>query len=135
MFWFGSARGGRMIFVFPLLLILLLSSHSTGRHPGMWWLWMAPFWIIPSLMRSHARRHRPRTTVAMPARPPALADPPRGDLRVGDAERDRTTASLRDHLMAGRITSDEFDERIAATLRARTWDDLRAVTRDLPAKP
>jgi hypothetical protein len=53
-------------------------------------------------------------------------------LRVGDAERDEVTTALHDHFVQGRLTQDELDERVTATLSARTVGDLRKVTRDLP---
>src|SRR5690242_9974911 len=54
-------------------------------------------------------------------------------LRVGDAERDEVTTALHDHFVQGRLTREELDERLTATLSARTVGDLRTVTRDLPA--
>jgi hypothetical protein len=53
-------------------------------------------------------------------------------LRVGDAERDEVTTALHEHFAQGRLTREELDERLTATLSARTVGDLRAVTRDLP---
>jgi hypothetical protein len=53
-------------------------------------------------------------------------------LRVGDAERDEVTTALHEHFAQGRLTRDELDERLTATLSARTVGDLREVTRDLP---
>ena len=53
-------------------------------------------------------------------------------LRVGDAERDEVTTALHEHFAQGRRTRDELDERLTATLSARTVADLRVVTRDLP---
>ncbi|HEX6467549.1 MAG TPA: DUF1707 domain-containing protein [Streptosporangiaceae bacterium] len=54
------------------------------------------------------------------------------DLRVGDAERTRVTEALHDHFAQGRLTRDELDERIEAALSAKTFGDLRKITRDLP---
>lgn len=54
------------------------------------------------------------------------------ELRVGDAERDEVTEALHEHFAQGRLTRDELDERLTATLSARTVGDLRKVTRDLP---
>jgi hypothetical protein len=53
-------------------------------------------------------------------------------IRVSDADRDRVTARLREHFAEGRLTADELDERISATLNAKTFGDLRPVTADLP---
>lgn len=57
------------------------------------------------------------------------------ELRVGDAERDEVTAALHEHFAQGRLTREELDERLTATLSAKTVGDLRAVTRDLPGPP
>jgi hypothetical protein len=53
-------------------------------------------------------------------------------IRVSDADRDRVTARLREHFAAGRLTSDEMEERISAALHAKTAGDLRHVMADLP---
>jgi Domain of unknown function (DUF1707) len=53
-------------------------------------------------------------------------------IRVSDADRDRVAARLRDHFAEGRLTSDEMDERVSATLSAKTVGDLRRVMADLP---
>jgi Flp pilus assembly protein TadB len=55
------------------------------------------------------------------------------DLRVGDAERTRVTEALHDHFAQGRLTQDELEERLDATLAAKTAGDLRQVTHDLPS--
>jgi hypothetical protein len=56
-------------------------------------------------------------------------------LRVGDAERDAVTAALHEHFTQGRLTREELDERLTATLSAKTVGDLRAITADLPPVP
>jgi hypothetical protein len=53
-------------------------------------------------------------------------------IRVSDADRDDVTARLRDHFAAGRLTPDELDQRVSATLNAKTFGDLRRVMIDLP---
>jgi Domain of unknown function (DUF1707) len=53
-------------------------------------------------------------------------------LRVSDADRERVAERLREHFAEGRLSADELDERIAATLSAKTFADLRHVTTDLP---
>lgn len=55
--------------------------------------------------------------------------------RIADADRDRTVGILREHVVAGRLTLDEFSERMGAALEARTRGDLDAVMQDLPAGP
>jgi len=54
-------------------------------------------------------------------------------IRVGDAERERTAASLREHFAAGRLTSEEFNQRLDATFAAKTDVDLDRLTADLPS--
>jgi Domain of unknown function (DUF1707) len=54
-------------------------------------------------------------------------------LRVSDADREQAVAVLRQHLLAGRLTLDEFSERVEAALRARVGADLARVQEDLPA--
>jgi hypothetical protein len=53
-------------------------------------------------------------------------------IRVSDADRDRVAAQLRDHFAEGRLTQDELDERVSATLNAKTFGDLRPIMADLP---
>jgi hypothetical protein len=52
--------------------------------------------------------------------------------RASDADRDRAVSVLRDHCVVGRLTLDEFSERIGSALAARTRGDLDAVLADLP---
>ena len=54
------------------------------------------------------------------------------EMRASDSDRDRVAAALREHLAAGRLTSDELEERLESTYSARTLGDLQLVTRDLP---
>ena len=53
--------------------------------------------------------------------------------RVSDAERDETVTLLREHLVVGRLTLDEFSERIGVALEARTRGDLNGAMANLPA--
>jgi hypothetical protein len=53
-------------------------------------------------------------------------------IRVSDADRERVADRLREHFAEGRLSADELDDRIAATLGAKTFAELRRVTKDLP---
>ena len=53
-------------------------------------------------------------------------------MRVGDAERNATAESLREHYAAGRLDLDEFQERLDAAFAAKTDLDLEKLTDDLP---
>ncbi len=52
--------------------------------------------------------------------------------RVSDAQRDQMVSLLREHVVAGRLTLDEFSERVEAALAARTRGDLLETMSDLP---
>jgi hypothetical protein len=54
-------------------------------------------------------------------------------LRASDADRDRVTALLREHHAAGRLTVDEFQERLSAAFAAKTMGELTELMADLPA--
>ncbi|XVQ08842.1 DUF1707 SHOCT-like domain-containing protein [Spirillospora sp. CA-255316] len=54
------------------------------------------------------------------------------EMRIGDAERDAVTTALHDHFAAGRLDREELDERLTATLAAKTQGDLKPIVRDLP---
>jgi hypothetical protein len=54
------------------------------------------------------------------------------DLRIGDAEREAAAASLREHYAQGRLTLEEFNERLDAALKAITQSQLNRITEDLP---
>jgi class 3 adenylate cyclase len=59
--------------------------------------------------------------------------PDRGQTeRVADADRDRTVTLLREHVVEGRLTLDEFSERMGTALEAKTRGELDAVMADLP---
>ncbi len=53
-------------------------------------------------------------------------------IRIGDAEREALAASLREHYSHGRLTLDEFQQRLDAAFAARTHEDLARITADLP---
>jgi len=54
-------------------------------------------------------------------------------IRASDEDRESTAAELRDHYAAGRLTSDEFNERLDKAYAAKTLGDLAALKTDLPA--
>ena len=53
-------------------------------------------------------------------------------IRASDGERDQIVALLQRHFADGRLTHTELEERVGAALAARTRDQLRALTADLP---
>lgn len=54
-------------------------------------------------------------------------------IRASDSEREQVAALLQDHFADGRLTRDELEQRTSAALTARTRDQLRALTADLPS--
>jgi DUF1707 SHOCT-like domain len=54
-------------------------------------------------------------------------------IRASDAEREAAARSLGPHLATGRLTLDEFSERIDRAYRAQTRDELDALSADLPS--
>jgi len=79
----------------------------------------------------------------MPSRPPvrsvqdmstATKGHPSGSLRVSDADRDRAIAELSEHYQAGRLSTEEFEDRTGRALQARITADLAALFSDLPRR-
>lgn len=54
-------------------------------------------------------------------------------IRASDADRDRATTLLREHHAAGRITAEEFHDRMDQALEAKTLGELDELMADLPA--
>jgi Domain of unknown function (DUF1707)/2TM domain len=59
----------------------------------------------------------------------------RRSLRASDADRERVVDLLRQAHAEGRLTVEEFDERMGRAFEARTYADLDRLTTDLPAPP
>ena len=64
--------------------------------------------------------------------PPAVRE---GITRASDADRDAAASLLNEAFAEGRLTADEHDQRLSAAYAARTWQQLRQLTADLPAPP
>jgi uncharacterized membrane protein len=56
----------------------------------------------------------------------------RGQMRAADVDRDRAVSFLTTAFTEGRLTKDEYDERVEAALHARTYADLDVIVTDLP---
>ncbi len=54
-------------------------------------------------------------------------------IRASDADRDRAAALLREHHAAGRLTAEEFQERMDKALEAKTLGEIDELLADLPA--
>ncbi len=62
-----------------------------------------------------------------------MEEAPKPSILASDWERERACTVLREASVDGRLTLDEFTQRIGRALAARTRDQLEEVTRDLPA--
>jgi uncharacterized membrane protein len=63
---------------------------------------------------------------------------PDGDfsrLRASDTDRDRAVDVLKSAFAEGRVTKDEYDDRMARIFSARTYGELTMLTSDLPVGP
>jgi hypothetical protein len=58
--------------------------------------------------------------------------PNQDNVRASDEDRERIVEQLRRHASDGRLTMDEFEERMSAAYEARTYGELAELTRDLP---
>ena len=59
-----------------------------------------------------------------------MAGDPR--IRASDEDRDRAAAALREHLAVGRLTLEEFNDRLDQAYPARTTGELDQLISDLP---
>lgn len=66
----------------------------------------------------------------MPSPGPAPAG-----IRASDADREQLISELNDHMVAGRLATDELEERTEAAYAARTTAELDALRHDLPPTP
>ena len=55
-------------------------------------------------------------------------------VKASDAEREQTVAVLRAHAVEGRLTLEEFAQRLDTVYEARTRPELEKLTRDLPSE-
>jgi DUF1707 SHOCT-like domain/Domain of unknown function (DUF4190) len=58
----------------------------------------------------------------------------RGKLRAADVDRDRVAGLLGTAYAEGRLSKDEYDDRLETALSARTYADLDQVVTDLPVQ-
>ena len=57
------------------------------------------------------------------------------EIRVADADREQLAEELREHMLAGRLTSAEFEDRVGRAYRATTRGQLESLRADLPLSP
>jgi len=54
------------------------------------------------------------------------------NIRASDSDRDRTASLLREHLSAGRLTPEEFNDRLDRAFAAKTVGEIDSLLKDLP---
>ncbi len=102
-----------------------------------WGVFLTPYRLIrrgERKRKAEALRHRELLAALQAGAPPpeAQPEPPPPSQRIGDAERERTIDELRAHMLAGRLSSEEFEQRLDAVQKARTHGEIMAVSEDLP---
>ena len=139
--------------ILAIVLVLLAWTVVTVWYVT-WGLWLVPYRILRRGARkrkSEALRHRElmgtiqgsaaasaaaivtaTTTGTVLGRDEPVEQP---HVRIDDGEREHAATQLHAHYMAGRITHQELDERLAGTYAALTRGDLAALLGDLPALP
>jgi hypothetical protein len=147
------APAGWKLFAVTLLAILLVLA--AWFCVTVWYLTWG-FWLVPyRLLRRGARkrkaeamRHREllgtiqgsaaaSAAAIVAATVPQLSaiGPPRGSSpseRIADSDRDRAIEELREHMLAGRLDAEEFEDRLGSAHKARTRAELDAARTDLP---
>jgi DNA-binding HxlR family transcriptional regulator len=83
-----------------------------------------------SVARQDVAGNRPRRYYQLTPAAGRAAPPP--ELRVGDADREATAATLREHFAEGRMTLDELIARLDTTFTATTRGELARATLDMP---
>jgi hypothetical protein len=58
---------------------------------------------------------------------------PESHLRAADADRTAVASVLGEHMAAGRLTVEEYDDRLARAYAAKTYGELEVLTADLPS--
>jgi hypothetical protein len=58
---------------------------------------------------------------------------PPPQMKASDADRDEVVTALSEHFQAGRLTTEELEDRTGRALSARTLGELDVLTADLPA--
>jgi Domain of unknown function (DUF1707) len=137
------------ITVLAVVLVLVAWTFVTVWYL-IWGVWLVPYRLLRRGTRkrkAEAMRHRElmgtiqgsaaasaAAIVAASAIPqtPMVYSPTE---RVADADRERVIEELREHMLAGRLDTDEFEERLGSAQTARTRADLDAARTDLPVSP
>jgi hypothetical protein len=139
------------ITVLAVLLVLVAWVAVTIWYL-FWGIWLIPYRLLRRGARkrkAEAMRHRELmgtiqgSAVASAAAIVAATAAPRASTstvyspseRIADADRERVLEELREHMLVGRLTPEEFEDRLGSAHTARTRADLDAARIDLPMSP
>jgi hypothetical protein len=150
------AEGGgavAAVTVVAIILVLLAWAVVTVWYL-VWGIWLIPYRFLRRGARkrkAEALRHRElmgtiqgsaaasaaaivmaSTTGTVGASVAAIEQP---HIRVDAEERERAATALHAHYLAGRLTHEELDDRVAQAYAARTRGDLASLLDDLPTLP
>lgn len=136
------------ITVLAVVLVVLAWVFVTVWYL-VWGIWLIPYRLLRRGARKRnleAMRHRElmgtiqgsaaasaAAIVGVIAPIPSPPAEPPGDL-IGDDDRDHAIDELRRHMLVGRLTAEEFEERLTLVHRARTRADLDAARAHLPSR-
>ena len=148
-------NGGAKVAVTGLAIVLvLLAWVIVTAWYLVWGIWLIPYRILRRGARkrkAEALRHRElmgtiqgsaaasaaavvmASTTGTVGATVATAEQPH--IRVDADECERAATALHKHYVAGRLTHDELDDRLAQAYAARTRGDLASLLGDLPALP
>jgi Domain of unknown function (DUF1707) len=150
-----ARNGGAKVAVTGLAIVLvLLAWVIVTAWYLVWGVWLIPYRILRRGARkrkAEALRHRElmgtiqgsaaasaaaivmASTTGTVGATVATAEQPH--IRVDADERELAATALHAHYVAGRLTHDELDDRVAQAYAARTRGDLTSLLGDLPALP
>lgn len=136
--------------VLAILLVLLAWALVTVWYV-LWGLWLVPYRLLRRGARKRkgeALRHRELlgtiqgsaagsaqaivTAAAAPVALPTNGARSSAAERIADADREIAIDELRDHMIAGRLTADEFEQRLGLAQTATTRAQIDAARADLP---
>lgn len=150
-----ARSGGAKVAVTGLAIVLVLLAWGiVTAWYLVWGVWLIPYRILRRGARkrkAEALRHRElmgtiqgsaaasaaaivmASTTGTLGATVATAEQPH--IRVDADERELAATALHAHYVAGRLTHDELDDRVAQAYAARTRGDLASLLGDLPALP
>jgi hypothetical protein len=138
------------ITLLAILLILLAWAFVTSWYL-FWGLLLVPYRLLRRGARkrnAEALRHREllgtvqgaaaasssaivTSQISASTPPPKVSSP---NELVADTDREAAMEELRRHMLAGRLTAEEFEQRLANAHNARTRMDIDAITVNLPVQ-